>query len=206
MKVILINGSPNAKGCTFTALREAEDTLQKNGIDTEIVQIGKKPVQGCISCFSCSNSGKCVFSDIVNELADKIAEADGVIIGSPVYYGNPNGSLMAILARLFLSAGGRFNGKLAAAVVSARRGGCSAAFDGINKFFMMCNMHVVSSQYWNQVHGFTPEDVKKDQEGLQTMRTLAENMSWLLKCIELGKENGIKPPVHEETVLTNFIQ
>ncbi len=205
MKVILLNGSPNMEGCTYTALAEAEKTLRANQIETEMIDLGKKPVQGCIACFACGKTGKCVFSDIVNELADKIASADGIIIGSPVYYANANGSLLAVLDRLMLSAGKRFNGKLGAAVVSARRGGCSAAFDGINKFFMMSSIHVVSSQYWNQVHGFTPDNVRKDAEGLQTMRTLGENMAWLLKCIELGKEHGLNVPQHEETILTNFI-
>ncbi len=206
MKVILLNGSPNAEGCTYTALTEAAGALHKNGIETELIHIGKKPVQGCIACFACGKAGKCVFNDQVNELADKIAAADAVIIGSPVYYANPNGSLMALLDRLMLSAGWRFNGKLGAAVVSARRGGCTAAFDSINRFFSMCNIHIVSSQYWNQVHGFAPEDVNKDLEGLQTMRTLGENMAWLLKCIALGKGHDITAPTHEETILTNFIR
>lgn len=205
MKVILLNGSPNTEGCTHTALAEVEKTLHANQIETEMINLGKKPVQGCIACFACGKTGKCVFSDIVNELAEKIKSADGIIIGSPVYYANANGSLLAVLDRLMLSAGKQFNGKLGAAVVSARRGGCSSTFDGINKFFMMSNIHVVSSQYWNQVHGFTPDDVRKDIEGLQTMRTLGENMAWLLKCIELGKEHGLNVPEHEETILTNFI-
>lgn len=205
MKVVLLNGSPNAAGCTYTALTEVQNTLHDNGIETELLQLGKKPVQGCIACFSCGSMGSCVFKDMVNEIADQIAEADGIIIGSPVYYANANGSLLTILDRLMLSAGKRFNGKLGAAVVSARRGGCSSAFDGINKFFSMCNIHIVSSQYWNQVHGFTPEDVQKDLEGLQTLRTLGENMAWLLKCMELGRANGLYAPEHEETILTNFI-
>lgn len=205
MKVVLLNGSPNAAGCTYTALTEVQNTLHDNGIETELLQLGKKPVQGCIACFSCGSTGSCVFKDMVNEIADQIAEADGIIIGSPVYYANANGSLLTILDRLMLSAGKRFNGKLGAAVVSARRGGCSSAFDGINKFFSMCNIHIVSSQYWNQVHGFTPEDVQKDLEGLQTLRTLGENMAWLLKCIELGRANDLYAPEHEETILTNFI-
>lgn len=205
MKVVLLNGSPNAAGCTYTALTEVQNTLHDNGIETELLQLGKKPVQGCIACFSCGSTGRCVFKDMVNEIADQIAEADGIIIGSPVYYANANGSLLAILDRLMLSAGKRLNGKLGAAVVSARRGGCSSAFDGINKFFSMCNIHIVSSQYWNQVHGFTSVDVQKDLEGLQTLRTLGENMAWLLKCIELGRANGLYAPEHEETILTNFI-
>lgn len=208
MKVLLINGSGNANGCTYTALQEVSITLKKNGIETEIYQIGKKPVQGCIACFSCMNTGKCVFRDNVNEVAEKIKEADALIIGSPVYYASPSGQLVSFLDRLFLSSekDQSFNGKLAAAVVSSRRSGCASTFDVINKYFLMSNMHVVGSQYWNQVHGFTPDDVKKDLEGLQTMRTLGENMAWLLKCIEVGKKNGLEVPKHEEVVLTHFIE
>ena len=206
MKVIIINGSPNANGCTYTALSEAANTLNKNGVETEMVQLGKKPFYGCTACNSCRTSGKCVFDDIVNELADKIAAADGIIIGTPVYYANPSGSLLAVLDRLFFSAGKRFAGKLGAAVVSARRGGCSTSFDAVNKFFMISNIHVVSSQYWNQVHGFTPDDVRQDLEGLQTMRTLGNNMAWLLKCIELGKQNGLVSPLPEKSIITNFIR
>lgn len=206
MKVILINGSPNAKGCTYTALSEVADTLGRNGIDTEIVQLGKKPVHGCTACGSCNTTGKCIFDDIANTLADKIASADAVVIGTPVYYANPAGPLLAVLDRVFFSAGKRFAGKLGAAVVSARRGGCSTAFDAVNKFFLMSNIHVVSSQYWNQVHGFTPDDVRQDLEGLQTMRTLGNNMAWLLKCIDLGRQNGLESPLREEAVMTNFIK
>lgn len=208
MKVLLINGSSNGNGCTYTALKEVSDTLEKNGIETEIYQIGKKPVQGCISCFSCMKTNKCVFKDDVNEVSEKIKEADGLIVGSPVYYASPSGQLISFLDRLFLSSetDNIFNGKLAAAVVSSRRSGCASTFDVINKYFLMSNMHVVGSQYWNQVHGFTPEDVKKDLEGLQTMRTLGENMAWLLKCIDMGKKNGLSIPVHEEVTLTNFIK
>lgn len=208
MKVLLINGSGNAKGCTYTALQEVSTTLEKNGIETEIYQIGKKPIQGCIACFSCMKTGKCVFKDSVNEVAEKIKEADALIVGSPVYYASPSGQLVSFLDRLFLSSekNESFNGKLAAAVVSSRRSGCASTFDVINKYFLMSNMHVVGSQYWNQVHGFTPDDVKKDLEGLQTMRTLGENMAWLLKCIEAGKKNGLEVPKHEKVVLTNFIE
>lgn len=207
MKVLLINGSSNSNGCTYTALQEVSDTLNKNGIETEVYQIGKKPIQGCVSCFSCMKTNKCVFKDDVNEVAEKIEQADALIVGSPVYYASPSGQLVSFLDRLFLSAEGKnFNGKLAAAVVSSRRSGCASTFDVINKYFLMSNMHVVGSQYWNQVHGFTPEDVRKDLEGLQTMRTLGENMAWLLKCIEAGKKSGLTVPKHEEVVLTHFIK
>lgn len=207
MKVLLINGSSNSDGCTYTALQEVSNTLNKNGIETEVYQIGKKPIQGCVSCFSCMKTNKCVFKDDVNEVAEKIEQADALIVGSPVYYASPSGQLVSFLDRLFLSAEGKnFNGKLAAAVVSSRRSGCASTFDVINKYFLMSNMHVVGSQYWNQVHGFTPEDVRKDLEGLQTMRTLGENMAWLLKCIDAGKKSGLTVPKHEEVVLTHFIK
>lgn len=205
MKVLLINGSPNEKGCTYTALTEVGKTLQKYGIDTEILYLGKKPVAGCIACGKCHETGKCVFQDAVNEVAAKLDEYDGIIVGSPVYYAGPSGQLTAFLDRLFYPNEAKMAGKLAAAVVSCRRGGASAAFDRLNKYFMISNMHVVGSQYWNQVHGFTPEDVRKDKEGLQTMRTLGENMAWLLKCIEAGRKAGVPFPVYEPRMRTHFI-
>ena len=206
MKVLLINGSPNEHGCTFTALNEVSDALKREGIDTEIFWIGKKATQGCIACQKCFELGHCVFNDKVNEAASKLDDIDGIIVGSPVYYAGPAGSICAFLDRLFFSAGKKLEGKLGASVVSCRRGGASAAFDRLNKYFTMNNMPVVSSQYWNQVHGFTPEDVRKDLEGMQTMRTLAQNFAWLLKCIDAGKKAGINYPEHEETVYTNFIR
>ena len=205
MKVILINGSPNEHGCTYTALSETAETLQKHGIDTEILYLGKKPVAGCIACGKCRETGKCVFDDKVNEVIDKLDSIDAIVVGSPVYYAGPSGQLTAFLDRLFYSGGGRMAGKLGASVVSCRRGGASAAFDRLNKYFTISSMPVVSSQYWNQVHGFTPEDVRKDGEGLQTMRTLGENMAWLLKCIEAGREKGISLPEYEERIATHFI-
>lgn len=205
MKVLLINGSPNEKGCTYTALTEVGKTLQKHGIDTEILYLGKKPVAGCIACGKCHETGKCVFQDAVNEVAAKLDEYDGIIVGSPVYYAGPSGQLTAFLDRLFYPNEAKMAGKLAAAVVSCRRGGASAAFDRLNKYFLISNMHVVGSQYWNQVHGFTPEDVRKDKEGLQTMRTLGENMAWLLKCIEAGRKAGVPFPVYEPRMRTHFI-
>ena len=207
MKVLLINGSPNEHGCTFTALSEIASTLSKNGVDSEIYHIGKKSMQGCISCFKCSELGRCVFNDKVNELASRLDEFSGIIIGSPVYFSGPAGSLCAFLDRLFMSSDdSKLEGKPAACVVSCRRGGATAAFDRLNKYFTIRNMPVVSSQYWNQVHGFTPDDVRQDLEGLQTMRTLAENFAWLLKCIEAGKNAGINYPVHEDIQYTNFIR
>ncbi|MFI3237691.1 MAG: flavodoxin family protein [Lachnospiraceae bacterium] len=206
MKVILVNGSPRAKGCTYTALTEVANTLQAEGIETEIVQIGTKAVQGCISCGACHKLKRCVQDEVVNELGEKILAADGMIFGSPVYYANANGSLLALMDRLFFVYGKRFQGKLAASVVSARRGGCTSAFDTMNKFYQINHVHVVSSQYWNQVHGSTPEQVAEDLEGLQIMRSLGRNMAWLLKCIELGKEHGLDTPVHEAGIGTNFIR
>lgn len=204
-KILLINGSPNEKGCTYTALCEIADTLAQNGVDSELLYLGKKPVAGCIDCGKCFQTGRCVFDDKVNEVLEKLDEYDGIVVGSPVYYAGPAGQLCAFLDRLFFCSGGRMAGKLGAAVVSCRRGGASAAFDRLNKYFTICNMTVVGSQYWNQVHGFTPEDVRKDEEGLQTMRTLAQNMAWLLKNREAGKAQGISAPVYEARISTNFI-
>lgn len=206
MKVLLINGSPNEKGCTYTALKEIADTLEKEGISSEIFYLGKKPISGCIACGFCKTHGKCVFDDAVNELNARIGEFDGVILGSPVYYAGPSGQLTAFCDRLFYSSCGRFAGKLGAAVVSCRRGGASAAFDRLNKYFTISRMTVVSSQYWNQVHGNTPEEVVQDGEGMQTMRTLARETAWLLKCIEAGKQAGIERPAREPRISTNFIR
>lgn len=207
MKVLLINGSPNEHGCTFTALSEVASALTKNGIDSEIYHIGKKSIQGCISCFKCFESGRCVFNDSVNEIASRLDEFSGIIIGSPVYFAGPAGSLCAFLDRLFMSVDdSKLSGKPAACVVSCRRGGATAAFDRLNKYFTIKSMIVVGSQYWNQVHGNTPDEVRQDSEGLQTMRTLAENFAWILKCIEAGKNIGINYPVHEKIQYTNFIR
>ena len=206
MKVLLVNGSPNEKGCTFTALSEVANSLNKNGIETEIFWIGKKAVQGCIACSKCWEIGKCVFNDNVNEINSRADEFDGVILGSPVYYAGPAGQATAFFDRLFFSGGSRWFGKLGASVVSCRRAGTVTSFDRLNKYFTIMNMPVVSSQYWNEVHGNTPEEVKQDLEGMQIMRTLGENMAWLLKCIEAGKKAGINYPEHEEHVFTNFIR
>ena len=206
-KVLFINGSPNENGCTQAAMDEVIQVLNENGIETEKLWLGKKAMPDCMACMKCQETGKCVFQDQVNEIGARIDEFDGIIVGSPVYYGGPNGRLTSFLDRLFFSVpDDKFNGKLGASIVSCRRGGASAAFERLNQYFLMENMHVVSSQYWNQVHGFSAEDVKKDEEGLQTMRTLARNIVWLLKSIEAGKQNGIEAPVHEEKSFTNFIR
>ena len=202
MKVLLINGSPHKEGCTFTALSEIKDQLEKEGIDSEIFWIRNKPVRGCIACGKCGTLEKCAFDDdVANEIIDKILESDGLIIGSPVYYAGPNGALCAILDRVFYSASSKFAFKPGASVVSCRRGGSTASFDRLNKYFTISNMPIVASKYWNMVHGNTPEEVKQDLEGLHTMRTLARNMAWLLKSIE-----GNDLPEQEEKVFTNFIR
>ena len=206
MKVLLINGSPHKEGCTFTALNEVAKTLEKNGIETEILYLGVKPIAGCIACGKCSQLGKCFIDDKVNEILARSDEFDGLVIGSPVYYAGPSGQIRAFLDRLFYAGGRRFAGKPGAAVVSCRRGGATAAFDQLNKYFTISSMPIVSSQYWNQVHGAYAEQVLQDEEGLQTMRTLGNNMAWLLKCIQLGKENGITLPEREPPVWTNFVR
>lgn len=204
-KVLLINGSPHEFGCTYTALKEIGDTLGKNGVESQLLYLGKAPVAGCIACGKCSETGRCVFDDKVNEVLEKLDEYGGIVVGSPVYYAGPTGQLCAFLDRLFYCSEDRMAGKLAASVVSCRRGGASAAFDRLNKYFGISNMHIVGSQYWNQVHGFTPDDVRRDREGLQTMRTLAQNMAWLLKSIEAGREKGVPLPQYEERLRTHFI-
>lgn len=205
MKVLLINGSPNKEGCTYTALREIVSELEKEGIDTELVHIGAKPVRGCTACGKCGG-GRCVFNDdIVNHLLDLSEQADAYIFGTPVYYAGVSGSMTAVLDRFFY-AGDNHAYKPGAAVVSCRRGGATAAFDQLNKYFTISNMPVVSSQYWNMVHGNTPEEVVQDKEGLQIMRTLGKNMAWLLKCIKAGKEAGIERPDREAPQKTNFIR
>ena len=205
-KILLINGSPNQRGCTFTALSEIALTLAKEGVESEILWLGKEPVADCIACGKCADSGSCVFDDLVNRIADRLDEFDGIVAGSPVYYAGPSGRICAFLDRLFYSNGARMAGKLGAAVVSCRRGGATAAFNRLNMYFMMNNMVVPTSQYWNQVHGNAPEEVRQDREGLQTMRMLARNMAWLLRCIELGRIAGLRAPVPEPRDRTNFIR
>lgn len=204
MKVLLINGSPKPNGCTARALKEVADTLEKEGVETEILTIGNQAIRGCIACGYCKTNKKCVFNDIVNEAAVKFEEADGLVIGSPVYYGSANGTLVSFLDRLFYSTSFSKKMKAGASVVSCRRGGNTATFDELNKYFTISEMPVVSSRYWNMVHGFTADDVEKDAEGLQTMRVLARNMAFLMKGIALAKEEyGL--PEAEKTVFTNFM-
>ena len=205
MKVLLINGSPRPRGCTYTALNEVAKTLEQEGIETEIIQVGQKDIRGCIGCRQCKESGQCIFDDFVNEVAPKFNECDGIVIGSPVYYASANGTLISFLDRLFYSTLADKTMKVGAAVVSARRAGTTATFDELNKYFTISSMPVVSSQYWNMVHGYTLEDVMKDEEGMQIMRTLGKNMAFLIKSIQLGKKQ-LGLPKKEETVHTNFIR
>ncbi len=208
MKVLLVNGAPHEKGCTYTALCEIEKELNKNNIDTEIFWLGNKPVRGCIGCGGCANNGgKCVFGDdVANVLIEKAGEADGFIFGSAVHYAAPSGTICAVLDRAFYAGGKNFKYKPGAAILSCRRAGSTAAFDVLNKYFTISNMPLVSSGYWNMVHGSKAEDVLKDEEGLQVMRTLGRNMAWILKCIELGKCNGVTRPEDEPKIRTNFIR
>ena len=205
MKVLLVNGSPNKKGCTNRALEEVAKTLEENGVEAEIFHIGNKPFGGCIACNYCKTNGECYMKDIVNEFAQKAKEADGFIFGSPVYYASASGALTSFLDRLFYSSARYLQYKPGAVVCSARRAGTTATFDQLNKYFTINNMPVVSSQYWNMVHGHTQEEVEKDLEGLQTMRVLGRNIAWILKCIEIGKENNILRPEPEARIATNFI-
>ncbi|MDR1380551.1 MAG: flavodoxin family protein [Tannerella sp.] len=207
MEVLLINGSPRKSGCTFTALSEIAGELEKQNIATRIFQIGTKAVRGCVACRQCSKTGRCCHSDdSVNECIGLIQKADGVIVGSPVYYASPNGALLALLDRVFYAGGGAFAYKPAAAIVSCRRGGAASAFDALNKYFTISDMPVVSSQYWNGVHGNTPEEVRQDLEGLQVMRTLGRNMAWLLKCIDVAKTTVPYPEKETVRQRTNFIR
>lgn len=207
MKLLLINGSPKSKGCTYTALHEVEKALNEEGIETELYHIGNKPIRGCMACRKCQEgTHRCIYNDDgVNVVLDKVEGTDGFIFGSPVYYASGNGAMIAFLDRLFF-AGNNFSYKPGAAVVSARRAGTTATLDQLNKYFTLSQMPVVSSQYWNMVHGHTPEDVSRDLEGLQTMRVLGRNMAWLLKCIDAGKKAGIVPVLKEERYWTNFIR
>ena len=208
MKVILVNGSPHEKGCTYTALNEAAKTLNEHGIETELFWIGNKPICGCIGCGACAKSlGHCFMTeDCVNAFVDKARSADGFIFGSPVHYAAASGLMTAFMDRAFYSGKSAFAGKPAANIVSCRRGGASAAFDQLNKYLTITGMPIVSSQYWNQVHGSNGEQVLQDEEGIQTVRVLAKNMAWLLKCIEAGKAQGITFPQPEKPIRTNFIR
>lgn len=202
-KVLLLNGSPHQQGCTATALEEMIRVFEAEGIETELIQVGTKDIRGCISCNKCEEAGKCVFDDLVNEVAPKFKEADGLVVGSPVYYGSPNGTILSFMDRLFYSAPFSKHMKVGAAVVSCRRGGNTASFDALNKYFTISGMPVASSTYWNQVHGFTADDVKKDLEGLQTMRNLARNMSFMIKAFaDAGEKYGY--PEVEDEFFTSF--
>lgn len=204
MKVLIINGSPRVNGNTGIAVDEMKKIFDQEEIETEIVQIGNKDIRGCIACNSCAQKGKCVFDDAVNELAAKFEEADGLVVASPVYYASANATLIACLDRLFYSTGFDKTMKVGASVVCARRGGCSATYDELNKYFTISNMPVASSQYWNSIHGRLPGEAQLDEEGKQVMRVLARNMSFLMKSIALGKEKyGL--PKQEEHIATNFI-
>lgn len=205
MKVLLFNGSSRKEGCTYTALKEVEKSLNKENIETEIIFLGD--VKDCMGCASCRQTGKCVISDDkINEYVEKARLADGFVFGSPVYYAHPSGRLLAAMDRMFYSGSSAFKFKPACAIVSARRSGTTASMDVINKHFSINCMPIVSSNYWNMVHGNKPEEVLQDLEGLQIMRTLGQNMAWLLKCIEAGKNNGIDLPQTEDKIKTNFIR
>ena len=206
MKVLLVNGSPHANGCTYTALCEVAAALEKQGIETELFQIGTKPVSGCLGCGACIKTGKCVVDDVVNEFVEKAKTADGFVFGSPVHFANASGAITSFMDRAFYGKGAVYADKPAAAIMSCRRGGATATLDQLNKYFTISNMPIVSSQYWNMVHGNTPDEVRQDAEGMQTMRTLGTNMAWLLKCIEAGKAAGVAMPEREAKVATNFIR
>lgn len=211
MKVLLVNGSPHREGCTYTALSEAAEALNREGIDTEFFWIGNKPVGGCVACHACDILGKCVFDDVVNECRPKCGEADGFLFGTPVHYAAACGSMTGFLDRLFYSelhgsGNAAFYMKPAAAVISARRAGTTATFDQMIKYFTLMEMPVVSSRYWNAVHGARPEEVRQDLEGLATMRVLGRNMAYMLKCFEAGKKSGVPLPEKEARVFTNFIR
>lgn len=203
-KVLLLNGSPKANGCTATALAEMIDVFHAEGIETELIQVGNKVIRGCVGCESCSRTGKCVFNDdLVNEVAAKFEAADGLVVGSPVYYSSPNGTIISFMDRLFYSTSFSKQMKVGAAVVSCRRGGNTASFDVLNKYFTISSMPLASSSYWNQVHGFTADDVKKDLEGLQTMRNLARNMSFMIKAFADAKEKYGLPELEDDS-FTSF--
>lgn len=207
MNVLLINGSAKPAGCTYTALSEVARVLEEEGIRTEIAQLGGEPLRDCLGCGQCAGKGACVFGgDGINALIEKARAADGFVFGTPVYYAHPSGRVLSALDRMFYAGGAAFAHKPGAAVASARRGGTTASLDVLNKYFTISQMPVVSSSYWNMVHGNTPDEVRQDLEGLQTMRNLARNMAWLLRCIACGRENGIPAPRRETGFRTNFIR
>ena len=202
-KVLLLNGSPKAEGCTATALDEMVKVFNEEGIETEVIHVGNKSIRGCVSCGYCEKGEGCVVKDLVNEVSARLKDADGLVVGSPVYYGSPNGTIISFMDRLFYSAPYDMHMKVGAAVVSARRGGNSASFDVLNKYFSISGMPIATSTYWNQVHGFTADDVKKDLEGLQTMRNLAHNMAFMIRAIADAKEKYRMPAVEAEA-FTSF--
>ncbi|MDE6868500.1 MAG: flavodoxin family protein [Clostridia bacterium] len=207
MQVLLFNGSPRANGCTFTALSEIAGVLNAQGIETEILQIGNSPMQDCIGCNGCADKGKCVFStDLVNEWIEKAKSADGFVFGTPVYYAHPSGRILSAMDRLFYAGGKYFEHKPAAVVASARRAGTTATLDTVSKHLGIAQMPIISSTYWNMVHGNSPEETKQDFEGMQTMRNIGANMAWILKCIQAGKQFGINAPQAETSAWTNFIR
>ncbi len=208
MKVMLVNGSPHEHGCTYTALKECADQLEKDGIETEIFWIGKGNIAGCKACGYCKRKGEgCIVKDDgVNDILSRLDTIDGFVFGAPVYYSGPAGQLCAFMDRLFFASLDRMAGKVAASVVSCRRGGATESFERLNQYYLMNNMIVPGSYYWNQVHGNSPEEVKQDLEGLQTMRVLADNIAYVLKCIEAGKKAGVEPPKQEPRIFTNFIR
>lgn len=208
MKVLLLNGSPNANGCTYTALKEVASVLEQENIETEIIHLGNRPIQDCIGCGACVKlENRCVFNDdMVNEILAKAEKADGFVFGTPVYYAHPSGRVLSVLNRLFYAGSGVFAYKPGAAIASARRAGTTASLDVLNKYMTIAQMPVVSSTYWNMVHGANPDDVKQDLEGLQTMRNLGRNMAWLLKCIKTAQAHGVQRPEIERDYRTNFIR
>ena len=211
MKVLLVNGSPHPEGCTYTALSEVSGVLNAQGIETEIFWIGNKPIGGCIACMTCRKTGKCVFDDVVNQFHEKASKADGFVFGTPVHYAAASGNMTAFMDRLFYSdlgdnANKAFYMKPSAAVISARRAGTTAAWDQLNKYFGLMQMPIVTSRYWNMVHGAAPEQVKQDAEGLQTMRVLGNNMAFLLHCKDIAEKSGLTAPQQEPMIFTNFIR
>ena len=206
MKVLLLNGSPHEKGCTYTALHEIAETLKKDGVDAEILWLGTDAVKSCAACGACRKLRKCAYEDIVNTVIAKLASCDGLVIGSPVHYAAASGQVTAVMDRVFYAASALLRHKPGAAIVSARRGGTTAAFDQLNKYFTIAQMPIVSSRYWNMVHGNTPEEVMQDEEGIAIMRTLGHNMAWLIKSIQAGKDAGLALPERETGVFTNFIR
>ncbi len=205
MKVLLINGSPDPKGCIATAMGLVTEVLQAEGIETELIHIGNKDIRGCIACRRCKQTGKCVFNDLVNEVSPKLAEADGIVVGSPVYFGTPNGTVLSFMQRLFYSCGCDLHMKVGASIVSCRRGGNSATFETLNQFYGISGMPTVPSTYWNDVHGYKGEDVLADPEAVETVRNMATNMAFMIKSIQAGKDQYGKPDV-KHTQFVNYIR